>query len=167
MPGLQRRTARCAAFPLPVVVQIERAAGTEQYAIRLGGTSDAVYLACRSNSEQLNTAEDTGTSLSRWVISMEDGHMTIRSARYLSRTLQYDADAGCFRCYAKTKTPLTVYRGETSSLWYTTQPKMHDHQLVETAVASRLAPCRAGSTSAARSAANCAASRWSRWATRS
>ena len=58
--------------------------------------------------------------------------MTIRSARYLSRTLQYDADAGCFRCYAKTKTPLTVYRGETSSLWYTTQPKMHDHQLVET-----------------------------------
>ena len=115
-----------------VVVQIERAAGTEQYAIRLGGTSDAVYLACRSNSEQLNTAEDTGTSLSRWVISMEDGHMTIRSARYLSRTLQYDADAGCFRCYAKTKTPLTVYRGETSSLWYTTQPKMHDHQLVET-----------------------------------
>ena len=58
--------------------------------------------------------------------------MTIRSARYLSRTLQYDADVGCFRCYAKTKTPLTVYRGETSSLWYTTQPKMHDHQLVET-----------------------------------
>lgn len=105
MPGLQRRTARCAAFPLPVVVQIERAAGTEQYAIRLGGTSDAVYLACRSNSEQLNTAQDAGTSLSRWVISMEDGHMTIRSARYLSRTLQYDADAGCFRCYAKTKTP--------------------------------------------------------------
>lgn len=130
--GLAEEDGALRGVSAAVVVQIERAAGTEQYAIRLGGTSDAVYLACRSNSEQLNTAEDTGTSLSRWVISMEDGHMTIRSARYLSRTLQYDADAGCFRCYAKTKTPLTVYRGETSSLWYTTQPKMHDHQLVET-----------------------------------
>ena len=130
--GLAEEDGALRGVSAAVVVQIERAAGTEQYAIRLGGTSDAVYLACRSNSEQLNTAQDTGTSLSRWVISMEDGHMTIRSARYLSRTLQYDADAGCFRCYAKTKTPLTVYRGETSSLWYTTQPKMHDHQLVET-----------------------------------
>ena len=130
--GLAEEDGALRGVSAAVVVQIERAAGTEQYAIRLGGTSDAVYLACRSNSEQLNTAEDAGTSLSRWVISMEDGHMTIRSARYLSRTLQYDADAGCFRCYAKTKTPLTVYRGETSSLWYTTQPKMHDHQLVET-----------------------------------
>ena len=130
--GLAEENGALRGVSAAVVVQIERVTGTEQYAIRLGGTSDAVYLACRSNSEQLNTAEDTGTSLSRWVISMEDGHMTIRSARYLSRTLQYDADAGCFRCYAKTKTPLTVYRGETSSLWYTTQPKMHDHQLVET-----------------------------------
>ena len=130
--GLAEEDGALRGVSAAVVVQIERAAGTEQYAIRLGGTSDAVYLACRSNSEQLNTAQDAGTSLSRWVISMEDGHMTIRSARYLSRTLQYDANAGCFRCYAKTKTPLTVYRGETSSLWYTTQPKMHDHQLVET-----------------------------------
>ena len=109
--GLAEEDGALRGVSAAVVVQIERAAGTEQYAIRLGGTSDAVYLACRSNSEQLNTAEDTGTSLSRWVISMEDGHMTIRSARYLSRTLQYDADVGCFRCYAKTKTPLTVYRG--------------------------------------------------------
>ncbi len=130
--GLAEENGALRGVSAAVVVQIERVTGTEQYAIRLGGTSDAVYLACRSNSEQLNTAQDAGTSLSRWVISMEDGHMTIRSARYLSRTLQYDADVGCFRCYAKTKTPLTVYRGETSSLWYTTQPKMHDHQLVET-----------------------------------
>ena len=93
--GLAEEDGALRGVSAAVVVQIERAAGTEQYAIRLGGTSDAVYLACRSNSEQLNTAEDTGTSLSRWVISMEDGHMTIRSARYLSRTLQYVADHVC------------------------------------------------------------------------
>ena len=79
--GLAEEDGALRGVSAAVVVQIERAAGTEQYAIRLGGTSDAVYLACRSNSEQLNTAEDAGTSLSRWVISVEDGHMTIRSAR--------------------------------------------------------------------------------------
>ena len=116
-----------------MVVQIEPIEGTEQYAIRLGGTAEKVYLACRSNSEQLNTAADAGTSLSRWVISMENGSMTIRSARYLSRTLQYDEETGCFRCYAKAKTPLRVYRGETSNLWYTTRPQMHKHMDSETA----------------------------------
>ena len=43
--GLAEEDGALRGVSAAVVVQIERAAGTEQYAIRLGGTSDAVYLA--------------------------------------------------------------------------------------------------------------------------
>ena len=115
-------------------VQITRVAGTEQYTIRLGGAMSSVYLACRSNSDQLNSAVDGGSSYARWLISWQDGHVVIQNARYMARSLQFCADKQYFRCVRGTETPLTLYRGEDSGLWYTTLlQSAHVHQYVESA----------------------------------
>lgn len=51
-----------------------------------------------------------------------------------ARSLQFCADKQYFRCVRSTETPLTLYRGETSGLWYTTQlQSAHEHQYVESA----------------------------------
>ena len=115
-------------------MQITRVAGTEQYTIRLGGAMSSVYLACRSNSDQLNSAVDGGSSYARWLISWQDGHVVIQNARYMARSLQFCADKQYFRCVRGTETPLTLYRGEDSGLWYTTLlQSAHVHQYVESA----------------------------------
>lgn len=115
-------------------VQITRVAGTEQYTIRLGGAMSSIYLACRSNSDQLNSAVDGGSSYARWLISWQDGHVVIQNARYMARSLQFCADKQYFRCVRGTETPLTLYRGEDSGLWYTTLlQSAHVHQYVESA----------------------------------
>ena len=115
-------------------VQITRVPGTEQYTIRLGGAMSSVYLACRSNSDQLNSAVDGGSSYARWLISWQDGHVVIQNARYMARSLQFCADKQYFRCVRGTETPLTLYRGEDSGLWYTTLlQSAHVHQYVESA----------------------------------
>ena len=115
-------------------VQITRVAGTEQYTIRLGGAMSSIYLACRSNSDQLNSAVDVGSSYARWLISWQDGHVVIQNARYMARSLQFCADKQYFRCVRGTETPLTLYRGEDSGLWYTTLlQSAHVHQYVESA----------------------------------
>ena len=104
--------------------------GTEstapKYAIRLGGANSPVYLACRSNGDQLNTSADFGNTFARWTITWEDGHMVCKNVRYTSRTLQFCTNGEFFRCVTNTSgknlgaTPLTIYRGDDSSLWYTT-----------------------------------------------
>ena len=115
-------------------VQITRVAGTEQYTIRLGGAMSSVYLACRSNSDQLNSAVDGGSSYARWLISWQDGHVVLQNARYMARSLQYCADKQYFRCVRGSETPLTLYRGEDSGLWYTTQLQpAHEHTYTESA----------------------------------
>ena len=110
-------------------VQITAIPGTEaegvppKYAIRLGGATGAVYLACRSNSDQLNTSADFGTTFARWTITWENGHIVCKNVRYPGRTLQFCTDNQYFRCVTsvrKDATPLTIYRGDESSLWYTT-----------------------------------------------
>ena len=99
--------------------------GTEepQYAIRLGGANSPVYLACRSNNDQLNTSADFGSTFARWTITWEDGHMVCKNVRFPARTLQFCTDDTYFRCVTSTRkdaAPLTLYRGDDSSLWYTT-----------------------------------------------
>ena len=121
-------------------VQITRVPGTEQYTIRLGGAMSSLYLACRSNSDQLNSDVDGSSSYARWLISWKDGRVVIQNARFMARSLQFCADKQYFRCVRSTETPLTLYRGETSGLWYTTQlQSAHEHQYVESA--RRAATC--------------------------
>lgn len=113
-------------------VQITRVAGTEQYTIRLGGAMSSVYLACRSNTDQLNSAVDGSSSYARWIISWQDGHIVIQNARFQARSLQYCADKQYFRCVRGTQTPLTLYHGEDSGLWYTTALQAaHEHRYAE------------------------------------
>ena len=115
-------------------MQITRVPGTEQYTIRLGGAMSSLYLACRSNSDQLNSDVDGSSSYARWLISWKDGRVVIQNARFMARSLQFCADKQYFRCVRSTETPLTLYRGETSGLWYTTQlQSAHEHQYVESA----------------------------------
>ena len=101
--------------------------GTEgvdpKYAIRLGGANNTMYLACRSNTDQLNTSADFGTTFARWTIIWEDGHIVCKNVRYPSRTLQFCTNDQYFRCVTvnrKDAVLLTLYRGDESSLWYTT-----------------------------------------------
>ena len=110
-------------------VQISAIPGTgaegvdPKYAIRLGGANSSVYLACRSNTDQLNTSADFGSTFARWTITWEDGHMVCKNVRYPSRTLQFCTNDQYFRCVTanrKDAAPLTLYRGDDSSLWYTT-----------------------------------------------
>lgn len=113
-------------------VQITRVAGTEQYTIRLGGAMSSVYLGCRSNTDQLNSAVDGSSSYARWIISWQDGHIVIQNARFQARSLQYCADKQYFRCVRNTQTPLTLYHGEDSGLWYTTAlHAAHEHRYAE------------------------------------
>ena len=94
-----------------------------KYAIRLGGATNAMYLACRSNTDQLNTSADFGTTFARWTITWEDDHIVCKNVRYPGRTLQFCTDGPYFRCVTtnrKDAAPLTLYRGDESSLWYTT-----------------------------------------------
>ena len=95
-----------------------------KYAIRLGGATKAMYLACRSNTgDQLNTSADFGTTFARWTITWEDDHIVCKNVRYPSRTLQFCTNDQYFRCVTtnrKDAMPLTLYRGDESSLWYTT-----------------------------------------------
>lgn len=113
-------------------VQITRVAGTEQYTVRLGGAMSSVYLACRSNNDQLNSAPDGSNSFARWLIRWENGHVVMQNARYMARTLQFCADKQYFRCVRGDETPLTLYRGEDSGLWYTTVLQTaHDHRYAE------------------------------------
>ena len=124
-------------------VQITAIPGTEaegvppKYAIRLGGATDAVYLACRSNSDQLNTSADFGTTFARWTITWENGHIVCKNVRYPSRTLQFCTDNQYFRCVTsarKDAAPLTIYRGDESSLWYTTNLSSEAPEQVATPV---------------------------------
>ena len=94
-----------------------------KYAIRLGGATNAMYLACRSNTDQLNTSADFGTTFARWTITWEDDHIVCKNVRYPARTLQFCTNDQYFRCVTvnrKDAAPLTLYRGDESSLWYTT-----------------------------------------------
>ena len=111
-----------------------------KYAIRLGGASSAMYLACRSNTDQLNTSADFGSTFARWTITWEDGHMVCKNARYSSRTLQFCTDDQYFRCVTtnrKDAAPLTLYRGDESSLWYTTNLSS---EVPETVAAPEISP---------------------------
>lgn len=102
-------------------VQITRIPNSDQYAIRLGSAMSPVYLACRTNVDQLSTAADFGTSFARWNISFADGKMVIRNARFAARTIQFAEQEGYFRCFAKAQTAPTVYRGDDSGIWYITE----------------------------------------------
>ena len=115
-------------------VQILRIPNSEQYSIRLGGSVTPVYLACRANNDQLNTAADAGSSLSRWSITWENGAVKIANVRYPARSLQFCAGNGYFRCVTRQETALTLYHGEDSGLWYTTALAAdHEHQYAESA----------------------------------
>lgn len=102
-------------------VQVVRVPNSDQYAIRLAGAMTPVYLACRTNSDQLSTAADFGSSFARWNISFTDGSVVIRNARFAARTLQFAENEGYFRCFAKAQTAPTLYRGEDSNVWYLTE----------------------------------------------
>ncbi len=94
-----------------------------KYAIRLGGASSAVYLACRGNNDQLNTSADFGSTFARWTMTWEDGHVVCKNVRYPGRTLQFCTNDQYFRCVTtvrKDAASVTLYRGDESSLWYTT-----------------------------------------------
>ena len=114
-----------------LTVEIEKVSGSSLYAIRLRGTQKPTYLACRSNQSQLNTASDASSSTARWSISVQNGHAVLRNGRYSSRTLQYDAEQGYFRCFSTTETPLTLYAGQATA-WYTTLPQPCTHNFAET-----------------------------------
>ena len=111
-----------------------------KYAIRLGGANNAIYLACRSNNgDQLNTSADFGTTFARWTITWEDGHMVCKNVRYPGRILQFCTDGPYFRCVTTSKkdaVPLTLYRGDESSLWYTTNLSSREPETVAVPVIS-------------------------------
>ena len=129
-------------------VQLIRIAGSDTYAIRLGGAKTPVYLACRSNYNQLNTAASYSDNTARWRIAWENGAVTLRNARYSGRTLQFCADQPMFRCYEETQSPVLLYRGVDCEVWYTTEPAD---------------PCRHAYRVTARQDATCTQDGWERF----
>lgn len=120
-------------------VQIVRIPNTSQYSIKLAGTIIPTYLACRTNNDQLNTSESANSSLARWTISYdtESGAAVIKNVRYPARSLRYSTTEKYFRCFtasAKNTEDIVLYRGDNSSMWYTTVPVSdHEHNYVESA----------------------------------
>lgn len=100
-----------------------------RYSLRLYAAFSPLYLACRSNSDQLNSAESASSNFAQWTLSGQDGQVTIQNVRYSDRRLQYCQSGAYFRCVKTEETPLTLYRSEDCVIWYTTE-LAHIHQYV-------------------------------------
>lgn len=104
------------------VVRAEAMSGRAgRYGLRLYAAFSPLYLACRSNSDQLNSAENPSSNFAQWTLAGEKGHVTVQNVRYSDRRLQFCESGKYFRCVKTDETPLTLYRSEDCAIWYTTE----------------------------------------------
>ena len=94
------------------VVTLENGQTSGSYRL---STGSGKYLTLSSDANKLTTSSNTDSSVD-WIISVSSSGTTIKSAKYTSRYLQYNATSKVFAAYKSTQKNVSLYKeGSTSS----------------------------------------------------
>lgn len=103
------------------------------YSVNIAGVG---YIGLESSSNKVNVSSAVPSSSNTeylWTPSYKNGGLWLINASYTGRRLQWNSDAGCFRCYTGGQKEITLYRRtvSTGSGTVTPEPENPDPEIPE------------------------------------